>query len=75
MHNLTKLCQERLAGRYKLEIIDIYQQPELAQAEDIIAVPTLLKQLPLPARRLIGDLSNEHQLAACLGFTSSPRLV
>jgi len=75
VHNLTKLCQERLAGRYELEVIDIYQQPALAQAEGIVAVPTLLKRLPLPAQRLIGDLSNEQQLAACLGLIRSPRLV
>jgi circadian clock protein KaiB len=51
-----------------LEVIDLYQHPELAQSEDIIAVPTLLKKLPLPVQKLIGDLSNEQQLVAGLGL-------
>jgi len=71
VHNLTKMCQERLAGRYELEVIDLYQQPELASAEHIVAVPTLLKKLPLPVRTLIGDLSNEQQLVASLGLLPS----
>ena len=71
IRNLTKMCQERLAGRYELEVIDIYQQPALASAEHIIAVPTLLKKLPLPVRTLIGDLSNEQQLVAGLGLLPS----
>jgi circadian clock protein KaiB len=68
IRNLTQLCQEHLAGRYTLEVIDLYQHPELAQAADIIAAPTLLKQLPLPIQKLIGDLSNEQQLVASLGL-------
>jgi len=62
------LCQNYLAGRYDLEVIDIYQQPALAQAEDIIAVPTLLKKQPLPVQKLLGDLSNTQQLVASLGL-------
>jgi circadian clock protein KaiB len=54
-------------------VIDIYQQPSLAQAEDIIAVPTLLKKQPLPVQKLLGDLSNTQQLVAGLGL--SPRLL
>jgi circadian clock protein KaiB len=61
-----KLCQEHLAGRYDLEVIDLYQQPALAQTEDIIAVPTLLKKQPLPVQKLLGDLSNAEQLMAGL---------
>jgi len=68
VHNLIKLCQNHLAGRYDLEVIDIYQQPALAQAEDIIAVPTLLKKQPLPVQKLLGDLSNTQQLVAGLGL-------
>jgi circadian clock protein KaiB len=71
VHNLIKLCQEHLAGRYDLEVIDIYQQPALAQAEDIIAVPTLLKKQPLPVQKLLGDLSNAQQLVASLGLLAS----
>ena len=70
VHNLIQWCQEYLTGRYDLEVIDIYQQPALAQAEDIIAVPTLLKKQPLPVRKLLGDLSNAQQLAAGLGLSS-----
>jgi circadian clock protein KaiB len=62
------LCQNYLAGHYDLEVIDIYQQPALAQAEDIIAVPTLLKKQPLPVQKLLGDLSNTQQLVAGLGL-------
>jgi circadian clock protein KaiB len=72
IHNLIKMCQEHLAGRYELEVIDIYQQPELAQIEDIIAVPTLLKRQPLPVQKVLGDLSNEQQLVS--GLDLPPRL-
>jgi len=54
--NLKAMCEKRLKGRFELEVIDIFQQPELAQGEQIIATPTLIKQLPLPLRRFIGDL-------------------
>jgi circadian clock protein KaiB len=61
--NLQAICDEYLYGRYDLEIIDIYQQPVLAKGEQIIAAPTLIKKLPLPMRRIIGDMSNrEHVL-------------
>ena len=71
VYNLIQLCQEYLAGRYDLEVIDIYQQPALAQSEDIIAVPTLLKKQPLPVQKLLGDLSNAEQLMAGLDLASS----
>ena len=61
--NLRAICDEHLDGRYDLEVIDIYQQPVLAKGEQIIAAPTLIKKLPLPMRRIIGDMSNrEHVL-------------
>jgi circadian clock protein KaiB len=72
VHNLMKMCQERLAGRYELEVIDIYQQPGLAQVEDIIAVPTLVKKRPLPVQKVLGDLSNAQRLVSSLGLP--PRL-
>jgi circadian clock protein KaiB len=56
--NVQKLCEKYLAGRYDLKVIDIYQQPQLAKGEQIIATPTLIKELPLPSRRLIGDMSD-----------------
>jgi circadian clock protein KaiB len=60
--NLRKLCEERLKGRYDLVVIDIYQQPILAQGEQIIAAPTLIKKLPFPLRKLVGDLSNKNRV-------------
>src|SRR5262245_16772617 len=68
IRNLAKVCEERLAGRYNLEVIDRYQQPARVEAEQIIAVPTLCKELPPPAKKLIGDLSNERELMAGLGL-------
>jgi len=56
--SVKQICEEHLKGRYVLEVIDIYQQPKLAQGEQIIAAPTLIKKLPLPLRRLIGDMSD-----------------
>ena len=58
VENIKQVCAQHLNGRYDLEVIDIYQQPNLARDEQIVAVPTLIKRLPLPLRRLIGDLSN-----------------
>jgi circadian clock protein KaiB len=63
IENLKRICEEHLQGRYDLEVIDIYQKPALVIGEAIIAVPTLIKKLPLPLRRIIGDLSDtEHVL-------------
>ena len=60
--NIKKICEENLQGRYELEVIGLYQQPQLAQGEQIIATPTLIKKLPLPLRRIIGDLSNTERI-------------
>lgn len=62
IENLRAICEEYLKRRYELEVIDIYQQPELAIAEEIIAVPVLLKKLPLPEERVIGDLSDTEEV-------------
>ena len=59
--NVEKLCKEHLAGRYELEVIDIYQQPKLVKGEQVIATPTLIKKLPLPLRKLIGDMSDTER--------------
>src|SRR5690242_7619831 len=56
IRNVTTICEEHLKGRYELEIIDLYQQPVLAKGEQIVAAPTLIKKLPEPLRRFIGDL-------------------
>ena len=58
VENIKRICEQHLKNRYDLEVIDIYQQPNLARDEQIVAVPTLIKRSPLPPRRLIGDLSN-----------------
>ncbi len=60
--NVTAVCEEYLAGRFELEIIDIYQQPILAKGEQIVAAPTLVRKLPLPLRRLIGDMSQKERI-------------
>ena len=62
VENVRTICEEHLHGRYDLEVIDIYQQPTLAKGEQIIAAPTLVKKLPLPLRRVIGDLSNTDRV-------------
>jgi circadian clock protein KaiB len=58
MANIRRICADQLRGRHDLEVIDLYQQPELAQDAQIVALPTLVRQLPQPHRLLIGDLSN-----------------
>jgi len=60
--NIRALCEEYLAGKYDLEVIDIYQQPDQAAKEQIIAAPTLVKQLPVPLKRLVGDLSDRGKV-------------
>ena len=62
IENIQKICEENLQGRYQLEVIDLYQQPQLAQGEQIIAVPTLIRKLPEPLRRIIGDLSGTERV-------------
>lgn len=60
--NLKKICDEYLEGRYDLEVIDLYKKPSLAKDEQIIAAPTLIKKLPLPFRRIIGDMSDKEKV-------------
>lgn len=60
--NVKKICEEHLHGRYELEVVDLYQKPQLAAGEQIIAAPTLIKKLPLPLRRMIGNLSDTERL-------------
>jgi circadian clock protein KaiB len=60
--NIKTICEEHLKGRYDLEVIDIYQQPTLARGEQILAAPTLIKQLPVPLRKFIGDMSNTEKI-------------
>ncbi len=62
IENIRSVCEEHLKGRYNLEIIDIYQHPELVKGEQILAAPTLIKKLPVPLRRMVGDLSNTDKV-------------
>ena len=66
--NLRRLCARFLPGRAELEIVDIYQQPDLAAEDQVIAAPTLLKLSPLPLRRIIGDLSDQDRVLRALGL-------
>lgn len=70
--NLKTLCETHLAGRYTLEVVDLYEQPGQARANQVLAVPTLIKILPQPLRRIIGDLSNEEQVLVGLNLKSVP---
>lgn len=62
IRSVTAICETHLKDRYTLEIIDIYQQPTLAKGEQILAAPTLIKKLPLPLRKLIGDMANQDKV-------------
>ena len=69
---LRRMCDEYLKDRYELEVIDIYQQPDKARTEDIIATPTLVKALPLPIRRFIGDLTKTDRIKVKLNLVIDP---
>jgi circadian clock protein KaiB len=69
--NIRKICEEHLEGRYDLEVVDISQHPMLAEGEQIIATPTLIKKLPLPLRRFIGDMSQADRIVLGLDLRDS----
>lgn len=73
IQTVREFCEREFAGRYELEIVDVYQQPAIAEASRIIAVPTLVKLAPPPVRKLVGDLSDEQRVAAGLGLKLSAR--
>jgi len=60
--NLKKICEEHLHGRYKIEVIDLLEKPQLAKGDQILAIPTLVRQLPPPLKKIIGDLSNTEKV-------------
>jgi len=68
--NLKKLCQERLEGRYSIEVIDLLENPRLARNDQIVAIPTLVRKLPPPIRKIIGDLSNTERVLVGLNLIS-----
>jgi len=61
-NNLKKLCEEHLAGKYRIEVIDLLKNPQLAQGDQIFAIPTLVRKLPQPLKKIIGDLSNKERV-------------
>jgi len=69
--NLKRLCEGHLAGRYRIEVVDLLSQPHLARRDDIVVIPTLVRQLPPPIRKIIGDLSNQERVL--LGLDVLPR--
>jgi circadian clock protein KaiB len=70
LRTITTICEEHLAGRYDLEVIDIYQNPVLAKGEQIIAAPTLIKKLPLPLRKIIGSMVDKDKVLVGLDLRS-----
>lgn len=60
--NLSRLCEQHLAGRYRIEIVDLLQNPQLAAGDEIVAIPTLVRKLPEPVRKIIGDLSSTERV-------------
>lgn len=71
VENVKAICEEYLAGNYELEIIDIHQQPTLAEGEDVIAVPLMIKKAPYPERRMIGDMSDTQRVLKGLGIAKN----
>jgi circadian clock protein KaiB len=71
--SIKTICDEHLAGRYELDVIDLYQQPVLAKGDQIVATPTLIKHLPTPLRRLIGDLSDTERVLVGLNLKPKPK--
>src|SRR5262245_59059109 len=69
--NLKRLCEEHLPGRYRIEVIDLVQNPQLAAGDQILAVPTLVRRLPEPVRKIIGDLSNADRVLVGLDIRSA----
>lgn len=72
IENIRAICEENLPGRYDLEVIDIYQHPEQAKPEQIVVTPTLVKKLPLPFRKMIGDLSDNERVLVALDISRRP---
>ena len=69
--NLKRICEEHLGGRYQIEVIDLLKNPELARGDQILALPTLVRKLPEPVRKIIGDLSNTERVL--VGLDLRPR--
>jgi len=70
--NLKRICEEHLPGRYHIDVIDLLEQPQAARADQILVIPTLVRKLPEPARKIIGDLSNEERVLVALEIELVP---
>lgn len=68
LSNLKRYCEEHLAGQYHLEVIDLLEKPQLAEGDQIFAIPTLVRKVPVPIRKIIGDLSNEEKVLVGLNI-------
>ena len=68
LKNITKYCEEHLAGKYTIEIVDLLKNPQLAEGDQIFAIPTLVRKFPEPLRKIIGDLSNEEKVLVGLNI-------
>jgi len=75
INNLNKYCEEHLKGKYKIEVIDLLLHPQLAEGDQIFAVPTLVRKVPVPIRKIIGDLSNEEKVLVGLNIVPLKRVV
>ena len=73
LRNLKKYCETHLQGRYKIEVIDLLVKPQLAEGDQILAIPTLVKKVPEPIRKIIGDLSNEEKVLVGLNIRPAKR--
>jgi circadian clock protein KaiB len=74
MSNLRRICDQHLKGRYRIEVIDLIKNPQLAQGDQILAIPTLVKKLPVPVRKIIGDLSNTERVLIGLEISDIERV-
>src|SRR4051812_13904766 len=72
-NNLKKYCEEHLQGQYRIEVIDLLEQPQLAEGDQIFAIPTLVRKVPEPIRKIIGDLSNEERVLVGLNIRPLPK--
>jgi circadian clock protein KaiB len=70
--NLKKICEQHLAGKYRIEVIDLVKNPQLARGDQILAIPTLVRKLPEPVRKIIGDLSNTERVLVGLDLVPLP---
>jgi circadian clock protein KaiB len=72
IENIRRICEEHLQGRYELQVIDLYQRPQLARGEQIVAAPTLVRKLPRPLRQIIGDMSDVEKVLVGLDLERAP---